>query len=128
MLIGSSLIGSSPPALRPRGSMMVSQCSAKAQRGELDGVLEGEAGGALAAPRDDERGDLDQLTITAGMGAGECLRAHDVLLGRARVVARDGHEREEDMLDRVHRTGHAVARGRGLDVMSAAWSWSLTGC
>ena len=53
--------------------------------GELRGVLQGQPGGAVGVSGDDQRRDLDDLTLAAGGRAGVLLRAGDVALAPRRA-------------------------------------------
>lgn len=90
----------------------------------------GEARGALTAARDDERGDLDQLAVSAGRRTGVTLSGSEVRLGRGGVAVTACPHGEEGMGDRAR--GHGPARrprGAGVDVhiLVTAGS-SLIGC
>jgi hypothetical protein len=73
-------------------------------------------------PDDHQRRDLDDLAITAGGRAGVALRVRDVPVRRGRVAAARGHDREQGMLDRVHRRTVRFCDAREWSVMTAAWA------
>ena len=100
-------------------------------------MLERESGGAVSVAGDDQRRDLDDLALTTGRCARVPPGAGDVLRGRGSVVAVRGHDREEGMLDRVHRGDPVVPQPRregprrmqgqqAKSVMAAAWARVLT--
>lgn len=67
-------------------------------RVEFCGVLEGQAGGATVVTRDDERRDLNQLTLTPRGRPGPLLSARQMVLGGGTVSGSCGHDREQGLL------------------------------
>jgi hypothetical protein len=66
-------------------------------------VLEGESGGTLTVTGNDQRRNLDDLTLTPRRGTNVLLCLRDVFLRAGPVATGRGHDREQGLLDRVHR-------------------------
>jgi hypothetical protein len=86
-------------------------------------VLEAKTGGAFTVSRDDQCRDLDDLAFTARGRTGVLLRTRDVLLRGGPVAAVRGHDREQGLLDRVHRG--RVLLGRATNVMTTRCARAL---
>jgi hypothetical protein len=70
--------------------------------GELGDVLERESSGAFSCSGNDQRRDLDNLTLASSGGAGVVLCPDELLERGSRVAVVGCHYCEEGVLDRVH--------------------------
>ena len=78
---------------------------------ELGGVLEGEAGTALAVAGHDQGGDVDELAVAAGGGAGLPPGPAGVVARRRSVAPLDRGEGEHGVLDGARRGRTRRRRG-----------------
>jgi hypothetical protein len=94
--------------------------------GELRDMLERESGRAPGGSAHDQRRDLDDLTIAAGIGPGVFVRVREVLLRGDRVAAVRGDHCEQRMLRRIHGWGSELLMDESRKVMRPACARVLT--